>query len=264
MISGEAFNKYIDTIAEAIFESVVLIVSDNGTNYFSGTVLQGNKENFIITAKHCLKDISDPETIQIFSKKNNNGLKVIGPKYVYLDDVDLGLINLTKEESEILKVRAKNISTINSNAAGAKKEIYTIGFPAQLIEEKNKIYHPRPVFYRSIISERFPNKEEFSDNAEHKYYFVEWDEYNTINLDKIKLSPIALQGMSGAGVYTTIPLDEESQIWDFTNLEFSGIISSVNRKAKLIKCVRSEYVLRFLGAKLEFKRIEKRNNEHEM
>lgn len=264
MITGEAFNKYMETIAEAIFESVVLIVSDNGFNYFSGTVLQGNNEIFIITAKHCLKDIIDPQSIQIFSKKNNNGLKIIDPKYVYLDDVDLGLIYLTKEEIEILKVREKDVSNINSNEAGARKEIYTIGFPAQMIEEKSKIYHPGPFFYRSVVSERRPTKEEFNDNSDQKYFFVEWDENNTIKLDKTKLSPIALQGMSGAGVYNTIPMVKESQIWNFTNLEFSGIISSVNRKAKLIKCVRSEYVLEFLGAKLEFKMKENRKDKHEM
>lgn len=261
MIKGEAFIKYMEILQETISDFVVLITNDDGSIYFSGTVFHGNDRKFIITAKHCLKDISNTQTIRVSSTKNNLGCRIRKPSCIYLEDIDLGLIYLTEEQYCELRVKARGISAINSNSAGQKKDIYTIGFPSQIVEQKNKIYHPKPFFYRSIVSERYPSKDEFSDNSERKYFFVEWDETDTTRLDNDRIQIIKLQGISGAGVYTTIPLDENSQVWDFTNLEFAGIISSVNTTARLIKCVRSEYIFKLLGARLEFKLNDEKNKK---
>lgn len=253
MIQGESLELFLNTMAQSMMAYAVLISSEDASTYFSGTIIAHSEDAFVLTAKHCLKELDISKRIRIVSNSFSSGILVPSPKHCYLEDVDLGLIYVSPEHIDLLKVSPRNINTFNSNTASPGKEVYFFGFPFSIANVKGNVLHPTPLYYRSVVSERWPGKDEFEGHSEKNTFFLEWDESNTVDTSNTIMPAIKLPGISGAGVFVTKTLNDTSTFWDFTDLQLAGVVSSVNRSARLIRCTRAEYGLKFFGATIDIK-----------
>ncbi len=253
-MTEESINEILlNTMAESMMTYAILVSNDTASIYFSGTAITHDGDAWILTAKHCLKELDITKGLRIVSNSYSSGVLILNPKHCYLEDADLGLIFIPPDYLRQLNITPRNIKTFNSNTAHPRKEVYFFGFPASIVNVQGNIVHPTPLYYRSIVSERWPSKEEFNSHSEKNTFFLEWDEKNTIDAKNAIMPAIKLPGISGSGVFVTKRLNDTSGIWDFTDLELAGIVSSVNISAKLIRCTRAEYALKFFGASIDIK-----------
>jgi len=245
MIQGESYNIFMNSLGSHIIQSIGFITSDNGYNQFSGTFISHLDKKYLVTAKHCIKDIIDFDTLVICTEKNASGIIYPKPRLAYLEDVDIGRIEIPDEMFASLKCTSIPSAIVNNNSPCRGKDVFIMGFPSSEVKKEENTYYPTPFFYRSKVSERWPKgTNEFEYFRPEKHFFIEWDHNNTIDLKKNKIKTFPLQGISGCGVFTIIPPAKDSIVWDFTQLEFTGVISSVNRQVGLIQSVKSEHVLR--------------------
>jgi hypothetical protein len=253
MLQGESFELFLNTMAKSMMSYAVLISNTDGSLYCSGTAIINDGDACILTAKHCLIDIDITKGVRIVSSSYSAGVLLLSPKYCYLEDVDVGFIYLSSEQIAQLKILPRRITTINSNTAGPGTEAYFFGFPSSIVNVQGNVIHPTPLYYRTIVSERWPSEEEFDHHSKKDTFFLEWEENNTVDISGTTMPAIRLKGISGAGVFITKLENDSSVLWDFTDLQLAGIVSSVNIGAKLIRCTRSEYALKFYGAALDIR-----------
>jgi hypothetical protein len=75
---------------------------------------------------------------------------------------------------------------IRHNVKQHGTEAYFFGFEVGIVNVKGNVIHPTPLYYRTVVSERWPSAVEFDHHPKENTFSLEWEEENAVGLSGVK------------------------------------------------------------------------------
>lgn len=251
MLDQETVKGIQKTVAEACLKMTCIFTCDpSDTDFvvFSGVFFQDDGHYYVLTAKHCLKDIQRPETISLSSY----GAQTLNAKVALLQkvevkntliktDIDISIIELSPDYACRLNTEWVSREMI-AEVITIGDPVYVVGFPKEILTRSSigkRVIHPTPFAIFSMVTDP-PNSESVLNPINTDVdFFIPYQKLKDKKKGDHNPHP---GGMSGCGIFTFNTFNLASgELWT-PNIRLLGIQSSLF-KGRFIRGKKATLVL---------------------
>lgn len=258
-MDSEAWNRLekivIDQLFDALKRRVCVLVSDGGSNIFSGLLMRHDGDHYIATAYHGVTRVVDGSSlvIQTFAGPCPAPAVLVDPSSNYDAGRDLVALRLDDFTASSLGAEWITPDDVLRGTLRAGEFVVAIGFPDKEVraepEQGIMRVEPRPFLMKSSVIPTppelvRPGAKEIDDD-----FFIAYDDKDITGYGGVQLLPIKPTGVSGSGVFLLHPFCK-GVVWSGQSA-LAGVATDWYPDARCLRVRRACFLMPLVGASID-------------